>query len=305
MTRTVIDIHPHVITTDEARYPRNPLGGTQSTWSAERPITAEQMVAEMDQAGVARSAVVQASTCYGHDNSYLADSVDAYPDRFTGVVSVDIRADDALDELNYWIGSRGLSGLRIFTTGSTMPAQGAWLDAPESYPAWGWAAEHDIPICVQMRMEGIPQLRTMLKHFPHTRVVLDHLARTPIEEGPPYAGSYELFALADAPQVYLKLTTNALEASREGNASPETFFPELVKRFGAERIAWGSNFPARPGPLAHLVHLATSTLEGVLADHELDQIFAGTALDLYPRLRPQPAAAPAAVETPNGEDFTA
>ena len=28
-----VDIHPHVISTDTKRYPLNPLGGTQSTWS--------------------------------------------------------------------------------------------------------------------------------------------------------------------------------------------------------------------------------------------------------------------------------
>ena len=38
---------------------------------------------------VDKSALVQASTCYGHDNSYVADAVAAHPDRFTGVFSVD------------------------------------------------------------------------------------------------------------------------------------------------------------------------------------------------------------------------
>ena len=40
------------------------------------------MIAAMDQA-VAKSALVQASTCYGHDNSYIADAVAAHPNRFT------------------------------------------------------------------------------------------------------------------------------------------------------------------------------------------------------------------------------
>ncbi len=165
------------------------------------------------------------------------------------------------------------------------------MDAPESYPAWRWAGERGIPICVQMRMEGIPQLRTMLDAFPDTPVILDHLARTPVEEGPPYAGSQELFALADVPQVYLKLTTNALQAARDGQASPETFFPEVVGRFGAERIAWGSNYPARPGPLRDLVDLATTTLDDVVGSADADQILGGTALTLYPSLQREEASA--------------
>src|SRR5439155_1270513 len=57
----IIDIHPHVISTDETRYPRAPIGGHQSDWSRERPVPYEKMIAAMDTAGIAKSALVQAS----------------------------------------------------------------------------------------------------------------------------------------------------------------------------------------------------------------------------------------------------
>src|SRR5438874_6759830 len=107
---SVIDIHPHVISTDTQRYPRAPLGGHQSDWSRERPVSVEQMISAMDRAGVSKSALVQASTCYGHDNSYVADAVAAYPERFTGVFSADVLAPDACETMQYWMG-RGLTGL--------------------------------------------------------------------------------------------------------------------------------------------------------------------------------------------------
>ncbi|HTF13350.1 MAG TPA: amidohydrolase, partial [Burkholderiales bacterium] len=69
---TVIDIHPHVVSSDAKRYPLSPLSGRQSDWSRERPVGPEGMIAAMDEAGVAKAALVQASTCYGHDNSCLA-----------------------------------------------------------------------------------------------------------------------------------------------------------------------------------------------------------------------------------------
>ena len=120
----VIDIHPHVIATDTTRYPLAPLGGHQSDWSRTRPVTVEAMIAAMDEAGVDKSALVQASTCYGHDNSYVADAVAAYPRRFTGVFSVDVLLPDAPEKMRYWRG-RGLTGLRLFTIGSTMPERRA------------------------------------------------------------------------------------------------------------------------------------------------------------------------------------
>src|SRR4029077_15648578 len=121
----VIDIHPHVISTDTARYPRAPLGGHQSDWSRERPVSYEQIIVEQDRAGLQQAALVQASTCYGHDNSYVAEAVAAHPERFTGVFSCDILQADATVAMAHWM-SKGMTGLRLFTTGSTMPGQQDW-----------------------------------------------------------------------------------------------------------------------------------------------------------------------------------
>ena len=152
---SIIDIHPHVICPDTTRYPLAPLGGTQCTWSRDRPTSFETMIKEMDAAGVARSAIVQASTAYGHDNSYVAEAIAAYPKRFTGVFSVDVLAPDAVDKMKHWIG-RGFSGMRLFTTGSTMPGQATWFADPSTYPAWEYAGEAGIPVCMQMTPQGFP-----------------------------------------------------------------------------------------------------------------------------------------------------
>src|SRR5712671_402875 len=134
MPGKTIDIHPHVIANDDKRYPRAPLGGHQSDWSRQRPVAVDQMIAAMDEAGVDKSAIVQASTCYGYDNSYVADAVAAHPDKFTGVFSVDVLAPNATERMHYWQRKR-LTGLRIFSFGSTMTEQAA-LDDPKSHPAW-------------------------------------------------------------------------------------------------------------------------------------------------------------------------
>jgi hypothetical protein len=49
----------------------------------------------MDEAGVAKAAIVHSSTAYGYDNSYVADAVAAVPSRFTGVYAIDAMAPDA------------------------------------------------------------------------------------------------------------------------------------------------------------------------------------------------------------------
>jgi predicted TIM-barrel fold metal-dependent hydrolase len=278
----IYDIHPHVISTDTQKYPRAPIGGHQSDWSRERPVSYEDMIVAQDAAGVAKAALVQASTCYGHDNSYVAEAVKAHPERFTGVFSCDILAPDAPATMKHWMG-KGLTGLRLFTTGSTMPGQAGWLDDERSFPGWKFAADNNLPVCLQMTAQGIPAVINVLKRFPALRVILDHLGRPTQEDGPPYAGADSLWGLAAYPNVFVKVTERNLEGARKGKATPETFFGKLVSEFGADRIAWGSNYPASEKPLPALVKLAQDTL-AFLPERDREWIFAGTAERFYPAL---------------------
>ena len=278
----IIDIHTHVISSDTARYPLAPVGGKQSDWSRTRPTSAQALIAAMDEAGVAKSAVVHASTAYGFDNSYLADSVKAHPDRFTGVFSIDMLADDALAQFERWTRA-GLTGMRLFTTGSTSPGQAGWLADAKTFPVWERAEAANLPVCLQMRPEGAPDLLKLLEHFRRVPIILDHLARVTLSDGPPYRAAQWLFDLARYPNVFLKLTSRTIEEASAGASTPQVFFPTLVEAFGAERIAWGSNFPAHEGPLSHLLAEARESL-GCLSDADRAAIFGGTALRLYPVL---------------------
>ena len=265
----VIDTHAHVIAADERRYPRAPLGGRQSAWSRERPVSADEMLAAMDAAGIDRTVLVQASTCYGHDNSYLADAVAAQPRRFVGVFSVDMLAADAPAQIQRWM-ARGLAGLRVFIAGHTT-AQDVRLDDPRSYAAWQCALEAGLPICVQLRAPALDQLQSMLERFPRARVLLDHMARPVADDAEP------LFALAKYENLYLKLTThNVHEVS-------QSLFARVVKSYGAKRIAWGSNYPAAEGALGALLAEARRAL-AAFSDTERDWIFSRTAKIFYPTL---------------------
>ncbi|WP_342593151.1 amidohydrolase family protein [Ramlibacter agri] len=278
-----MDIHPHIISTDTSTYPRAPLFGNQSTWSQERPTTPEQLLQAMDDAGVAKAAIVQASTCYGFDNSYVADAVARYPERFTGVFSVDMVAADAAERIHHWVG-RKLTGLRLFTSGSTIVGQAPGLADPRSFAAWDCAVGLGLPVVVQMRTQGMPELQVLLQRYPGATIIIDHMFNAPLDAGPPYAAAEPLFRLVDHPNVYLKLTSVIVRNSHKGLATPESFFRRVVSEFGASRIAWGSNFPATPGSMPELLQEARSALAWASAEDQA-WIFGGTAEKLYPALR--------------------
>ncbi|MGC1848918.1 MAG: amidohydrolase family protein [Pseudolabrys sp.] len=282
MPTTTTDIHPHIISNDPARYPLAPLGGHQSDWSRTRPVTLEGLVTAMDSCGVQKAAIVQASTCYGHDNTYVADAVAAYPNRFTGVFSVDALAPDAPQRMRYWR-AKGLTGMRLFTFGSTISEQADWLDDPKSYPAWACAGELGVSICLQMSAKAIAQAIRMAERFAKVCIILDHCARPELSDGPPYNAAASLFALARYSNVYLKLTPRVFSECRRGKAMPETFFPRLVAEFGAARLAWGSNYPSSDGSLPQLLVMARQSL-ACLSAADQDWVFARTAQTLYPAL---------------------
>lgn len=282
MAIEIVDIHPHVISPDEARYPRGPLGGVLSDWARERPVTPDQMIAAMDAAGVARSALVQASTCYGYDNGLVADAVATYPDRFAGVFSVDVLQADAPEKIRHWV-DRGLSGLRLFTTGSTMREQAGWLDDPKTFPAWDCAQALNIPVCVQMQLKAVGQLHTLLDRFPKATVILDHLASPDARDGAPYAAAQSLFDLARYPNVILKATIRNIRMIAEGGGAFRPYFQKVVDTFGASRIAWGSNFPTSDASLSRIVEESRAAL-AFLPDGDREWIFRRTAERLYPSL---------------------
>lgn len=278
----VIDIHPHVISDDEGRYPPAPLFGKRSDWSQERPCTVDTLLAAMDAAGVDKAAVVHSSTTYGFDNSYVVDACNSHPDRLIAVGSIDMLAPDAVATARSWI-DRGLAGLRVFTGGSTKEFDASELDDPRTYPGWELLGALGLTMSIQTGPVGLPAVRALAKRFPDVPIILDHLGRPDVTDGPPYAAADSLWAMADLPSVYLKLTPRIMGDSIKGAATPDTLFPRIVETFGARRCAWGSNFPTSPGTLAEIRATAQERLASV-SDDDRAWIFGKTAAKLYPRL---------------------
>jgi Predicted metal-dependent hydrolase of the TIM-barrel fold len=162
-----------------------------------------------------------------------------------------------------------------------VPGQAAWLGHPDSYPAWAHAEQLGIPVCLQMTMDGLPVLRDLLTRFPKVRVLLDHCARPELAGGAPYTDAQALFDMAAFPGVYLKLTNRTLEAAAQGQSTPGAFLDAILASYGADRIAWGSNFPAAAGTLASLAAQARNVL-GELSPGDQAAIGHGTAQALYP-----------------------
>jgi predicted TIM-barrel fold metal-dependent hydrolase len=279
----MVDTHPHVVADDTKKYPLTPIGGKMSVYAQERPNTTEQYLALMDETGITQAALVQSSTGHGYDNSYMADSVDKYPDRFAGVTCVDAQAPDAGKTLRYWIADRGMSGVRLFTAGSTMN-ETDWLDKPGIEGFWEAAEDLKTPVCIQIRWTGLHMLRNILERYPNITFIVDHLAGAKPDDGPPFAKAQPFLDLAQYPHLYMKFTTRNITDAGEGKSTVEEWFGKLIELFGADHIMWGSNYPSAPGPIKPMVDLARKELS-VLPEEHQRWLLAETARNVYPKLK--------------------
>jgi predicted TIM-barrel fold metal-dependent hydrolase len=279
----IVDTHCHIISQDLARYPRAPIGGKQSAWASSRPVTAEEMVSRMDETGIRQAVLVQATTNYGYDNSYVLDSRRRWPERFVAVGTFDPLKPGAGARLADLVRDGGLAGVRLFTSGSTVPEQGQWFATPETYEFWRAAEELGVTVCLQMRLGAATKhLISVLVRFPGVRVLLDHMGYPDIEASPVDAGQ-EVAALAKNPGLHLKLTHRNLERLDDTGEKAADFLRPVLDSFGADRIAWGSNCPAAEQSLPELRALAETVLAD-LPEPARAEIFAGTARRLYPGL---------------------
>src|SRR5262249_18800438 len=100
-----------------------------------------------------------------------------------------------------------------------------------------------IVINVNSRFGDIREVEAMIRRFPKLRVALDHSLN--LQAGPHLQETLgDLFRLAAYPNVYTKLSFLP-----SGSAEPYPFRDlhepcrQIIRAFGPERCAWGSNSP--------------------------------------------------------------
>ena len=277
------DTHTHAISADTDRFPVKPLGGTRSEWSQTRPVDVDGLIRNLDEAGIERAALVHASTVYGFDNRYAAAALARYRDRLVGVGAVDFLADSAVADLQQLIEEEGFSGVRIRVADGTtkVPTPGSGVSDERMDAVWDYVASNNVPVCIQMHSEDAPKLAQVLETRPSMTVLLDHAGRPNAAGGPPYTHLGELGQLARFTGVHLKITPPAIKRlGDEPDANVTDVLGRLVKTFGAERIMWGSNFPASAGTPAQLLHSIEAHLPE-LDDTQRAAILGGNAARIY------------------------
>ena len=279
----MIDAHAHIFSGDIAKYPPFSPAGEIAPADFANPMDLDRLLGEMDGAGVSQAVLVQRGSIYGFDSSYVCTSAARYPDRLKAVCSIDASRADCAEQVEHWIKDRGAVGIRMMELVRDRGLD--WLDSAIARDAWAAAAELDVPVCVHFfpwnRTAGLAALLDILKQFPQLTVVVDHLAAIKSDAGPPDHGVDDILeALAAFDGVNLKFTTIPLGRLDTAGIDAGPVIERIARRFGAERMLWGSDITQSQGSYDYMVKLGIDAVKA-FPQREQDHLLGGTAARIY------------------------
>ena len=232
-----IDAHVHVWTPDTAKYPL--AAGYRREEMAPPSFTPEQLFAHMRPCGVGRVVLVQMSF-YGFDNSYMLDTIRAFPGVFSGIAVIDDSAAKPQDEMRR-LKPLGVRGFRIYAR--NMPVD-RWLDGAGMQAMWECGAKERLAMCCLVNPAELPAIDRMCEKHPETPLVVDHCGRIGTDGTIRDADVLQLCRLARHKHAYAKVSAfYALGRKKAPYADLAPMIRRLVEAFGPERLMWATDCP--------------------------------------------------------------
>jgi L-fuconolactonase len=246
----IIDAQVHIwgANTPERPWPkRHPPHRSQ-------PFSAEDLIVEMDAAGV-DGAVLVPPSWEGEYNDLIAAAVARYPQRFAAMAVAPPA--DAPDLFARWPFPAGVRGMRcpVHRPGLVEALSDGRMDR-----LWAAAEEHDIPLMVLLPHTLIHKIDEAARRHPRLRIIVDHFGLT-FAEGDRLAALQKVLALSERPNVAIKATAMPLHATDAyPYRSEHALVRDAVRAFGAQRVFWGTDMTGLPCTYRDAVRMCTEEM---------------------------------------------
>ncbi len=209
----------------------------------ETPWSADEVLAEMDAAGVERAVIVPPSW-EGDRNDLGLEAARKHPGRFAVMGRLDPEAAGARAALGTWR-EPGMLGLR-FSFHTPLLRQ-PFLDGGFDW-VWGEAERLGLPVMVLLHQEYLHHLEPIARAHPNLKLVIDHLGLVNGErDAQAFRNLDQLLALASLPNVAAKasaLPCYSDEAYPWRGLHP--YVKRVVEAFGPRRVFWGTDLTRLP-----------------------------------------------------------
>jgi L-fuconolactonase len=224
----ITDAQVHIWTRDEGE------GALPSPPHRPDGYPLEQLIAEMDEAGVDRALLTPPTLWSRSVNEYALDAVAKYPQRFAIVHQFDHRAPDARGKLAS-LNAKPYVAIRLLFRQNP-----EWLEDGTMDWVWADCERLGIPICA--RTSGTAdRLIPIAERHPGLTLIVDHMDNQ-LGKSSADAFSDRLLSAAVCPNIYVKMTS-----APSNSAEPYPYHDldeplrQIVEAFGPQRLMWGSD----------------------------------------------------------------
>ncbi|MFC1541924.1 amidohydrolase family protein [Candidatus Latescibacterota bacterium] len=268
----IVDCHFHLWARDKKRFPYS----EDPPYAPDYSSTADQWDKDRIGAGISKGIFVLGAP-YKTDHSFLFHSLELAPDSLRGVCIVDPNVPEGIGILEKIVSEHNIVGVRLQTS---------WLwgvDWGSPYLEAFWKKVGDLDIVLQMHLEPehTYEFEKLVKKYPGTRVVIDHLGRPRDGDAVDYL---QLLEISAYPHVYMKLSSFDTESRQEPpHDKVRPLINLIVDRFTTRKLVWGSNnYRGGMGSEAYLglVQLARGLFDFLSID-EQKRIFIENPRRLY------------------------
>jgi len=251
----IVDAQVHIW---GANTPERPWPARQAV-KAQRdiPLGKDELLREMDAAGVGRVVIVPPSW-EGERNDLAIAAVQAHPDRFAAMGRIDPTLPESRGRIAAWKKQPGMLGLRfvfhrpplreLLTEGHT-----DWL--------WGEAEKHGVPVYLLVDHSLVHVIDDIAAHRPGLRIVMDHSGLVDGKDYQAFKDFDKLLAIAKRPNVATKVSCFPFFTS---DPYPFPFLHPYIRKafdaFGPQRTFWGTDLSRLPCTYRQGVTLFTEEL---------------------------------------------
>ena len=285
-----VDVHVHVFARLSDEFPRE----VSRLAPADKEGTAEQLLQEMDAAGIDRTVLIDMGGTRIEHHNYVTHCVNKWPDRFTATGLVDLNDPDPPARLRELVEATGIEGIRLGHLGDPdaekpedLQVYGLFQCAEElglNINAYGRSAQVS---CIGMLARAFPKVNISLDHLgvlPSTPLVPDRWGRPRFDDEPLPPSTYpQIIEMAQYPNVYIKVSGEyAFSKVPWPYEDMKPMVEQIYQAYGADRMMWCSDSPwilVEPG-YQKLVDLLDHHLPSISRE-EKDMIMGGTALKIW------------------------
>ena len=232
------------------------------------PLGADELLREMDTAGVARCVLVP-PTWEADRNDTSLEAARLHPGRFGVMGRLSLTKPESRELIATWKQQPHMLGIRmVFNRGQSAD----WLRDGTAEWFWNAAERYDIPV-MAMAPNHVPKLGEVAERHPGLRLIIDHMGLHSALRGAPLDPSVErVIQLAHLKNLAVKVS--ALPCYVDEPYPFPTLEP-LVRRvidaFGPERCFWGTDWSHLSCPYKQGVTLFTEEMKS-LSPSELEWI---------------------------------